>query len=202
MAYSKRAITWARRKTPVKCSCGCEVIIIPKPAWYARRNKPPEVRYIRGHSTREINANPSQARERAEMKERPDTLILIDKSLDAVTVECPNPECGTRWQVSATVADIITNGGCSFCGMDDIIADRIRQGIPVWPEDDLDESEGAIAMNVPTYQFLKEECPHMSLGELAQHVKNGTLPQLRDQRIAAEVRDILDQCGLSEEYLV
>ena len=133
MGYSRKSVAWARRKKPVECSCGCEVIIMPKPAWYAKRNRPPEVRFIRGHSPREMNADPPQLRQRAEMKERPDELIVADDTLEAVTVECPRLECGTRWQIGASIADLITNEGCSFCAMEDIIADRVRQGIPVWP---------------------------------------------------------------------
>ena len=195
MAYSQTAITWAKRQKAAACACGCEVIIPPKPAWYSRRHRPAEIRYIRGHSPQAEQAQPDH-----ELPERPDGVILASKDPDAVAVQCSRPGCGTRWQVCESMADYITRE-CSFCAIDDIVADRVRQGIPVWPADDLDETEGAIEMNVPTYHFLKERVPHMSLGELARHIRNGTLHTLRDQRIASEVRDILDQCGLSEEYI-
>ena len=208
MAYSQKSISWARRKKPVECSCGCGVIIMPRPAWYARRNKPPEVRFIRGHTTREGNADPSSLRERVEMKVRPTTLILLEKKLEeAITVECPRTGCGTRWQVSVSVGDLITDEGCSFCAMEDIIADRIAQGIPVWPNDELDKSEGAIQMSVRTYLCLKALGPHlqtdvpqqaMTLGTLAHRIKTGTFRGTT--KTEAEVRDLLDQCGLSEEY--
>lgn len=206
MAYSRKSIAWARRKKPVACSCGCEVIIMPRPAWYAKRNEPPEVRFIRGH-TRTVDL--ANCNRRAEMKDRPSGLILSGTpSLDDVTVKCPRLNCGTRWQISASMADLITEEGCSFCAIDDIVADRMSQGIPVWPADDLDETEGAIEMDVPTYLWLKEMGPTLhtnvpssaqALGDLARHIKDGTFRG--NTHTANEIRDILDQCGLSEEYL-
>lgn len=191
MGYSKRAITWARRQKPVACSCGCEVIIMPKPAWYARRNKPPEVRYIRGHS-------PQSTDPKTEYQERPDELIAVNTTPDAVTVECPRRDCGTRWQVVPSIGKYIAEDGCSFCAIDDIIAYRVAEGLPVYPEDDLDETDGAVSLSVPMYLRLKGAIPNMTLGEAAKQIKAGTF---RDPEAEAEIRDILDQCGLSEEYI-
>jgi len=201
MGYSVKAVTWARRQKPVGCSCGCGVIIMPKPAWYAKRNKPPEVRYIRGHSPQSTDTKP-------EYQDRPDELILANKTPDSVVVECPRQGCDTRWQVSPKIADYISEDGCSFCAIDDIIADRVAQGIPVYPDDDdLDETDGAVTMSVPTYLFLKAKFAGKTLGEIAAMIKNGTFKahplieaEIRDI-LETEIRDILDQCGLSEEYI-
>lgn len=190
MAYSYKAIAWAKRQKASACACGCEVIIMPKPAWYTRRHRTAEIRYIRGHSPQAEQAQPDH-----EFPERPTELILANKDPDAVLVKC---DCGTQWQVCASIADYIVYEGCSFCAIDAIVTDRIVRCIPVWPEDDLDETEGAIEMPVQIYLMLKSLDPQ-TLGELASRIKDGTYRG--SAQSASAIRDILDQCGLSEEYI-
>lgn len=209
MGYSQKSITWAKRAKPVECSCGCGVIIMPKPSWYKARHSPPEVRYIRGH---EPKADEAPSFTTPAQNERPTELIKANTEPTAVIVTCPRPGCGTRWQTSPEAAERILRDGCvAYCQIDDIINYRLEHGLPVYPDDDLDEAEGAVSMSVRAYNELKAlksispslqkdvPAPAMTLGTLAHQVKTGTFRGTT--KTEAEVRDILDQCGLSEEYI-
>ena len=208
MAYSKAASTWAKRAKPLECSCGCGVTIMPKPAWYKHRHEPPEVRYIRGH---EPKADEAPAFTTPAQNERPTKLILANKTPEAVVVTCPRHGCGTRWQTSPEAAERILRDGCvAYCQIDDIISYRVANGLPVYPDDDLDEAEGAVTMSVRAYNELKalksispslqKDVPAaaMTLGTLGHQIKTGTFRGTAQTE--TEVRDFLDQCGLSEEY--
>jgi len=235
MAYSRAAQTWAKRAKPLECSCGCGVIIMPKPAWYKARHSPPKVRFIRGHEPKadetpafttpaqnerptdlivahEPKADETPAFTTPAQNERPTDLIVANKTPEAVIVTCPRPGCGTRWQTSPEAAERILEEGCvAYCQIDDIIEYRIANGLPVYPDDDLDEAEGAVTMSVRAYNELKtlksispslqKDVPAaaMTLGTLAHQIKTGTFRGTAQTE--SEVRDILDQIGLSEEYI-
>ena len=207
MAYSKKAITWARRQKPVACGCGCEVEIMARPAWYVQRENPPKHRYVTGHSPRANEAVTQTVPEAEEAgRPAPDIIMGATKNMNpyAVIATC---RCGVSWKVMPTVGYLITKEGCSFCSNDDIVAGRIAEGLEPYPDDDLDESDGGVEMSVTTYFTLKAMYPFdndlprqaLTLGNLAHQLKTGTFRGT--QQLADEVRDILDQCGLSEEYI-
>jgi hypothetical protein len=206
MAYSQRAITWARRQKPVVCGCGCEVEIIARPAWYVRKDNPPRHRYVTGHGLR-ADETVAQTVPEADEVGRPEPGVIMGKkntNPDAVIVIC---SCGVQWKVSPTIGYLITSEACSYCSTDTIVAGRIAEGLEPYPDDDLDESEGGVDMSVTTYFKLKAMYPFnnelprhaLTLGDLAHQLKTGTFRGT--SQMAAEVRDILDQCGLSEEYI-
>ena len=212
MAYPKKAITWARRQKPVACACGCELMIMPRPAWYARKDNPPRRRYVTGHGPR-ADETVTQTIPEAEEVGRPKRgTIMGEKNVNGEIVAKPGAvivtcKCRVQWRVMPTIGYLITNEGCSFCSTDKIVAGRIAEGLEPYPDDDLDESDGGIEMSVTTYFKLKELHPFtndlprqaLTLGDLAHQLKTGTFRGT--SQMAAEVRDILDQCGLSEEYI-
>ena len=182
---------------------------MPRPAWYEEKENPPRCRYVTGHSSRAAEAV-AQTVPEAEQKGRPEPGVIMratkSKDPDDVIVTC---KCTVQWKVMSSIGYMIASEGCSFCSTDAIVAYRIGEGLEPYPDDDLDESDGGVEMSVTTYFTLKAMYPFvndsdlprlaLTLGDLAHQLKTGTFRGT--QQLADEVRDILDQCGLSEEYI-